>query len=379
MTTGKKTTPGRKNLFIILGLILLVAAGIITVKKKKARLAAVPPPQQALTAVSVARANYGTFTASKNFLGTLRPKTAADISARINAYLTQVNVREGDMVKKGRVLALLDDREQSDQVSGLEARLNAARTVLATQQAIYKRDKKLFQAKAISRESLDLTTSRRDTARAEVITLEKQLDSARTNLSYTRLTAPFAGFVTARLLDPGDLAQPGKTILALEAPENGYYVEVKIPQHELPQIKKGDRLTLLPPLPDSGPAAITIAVSRIHPAIKSGTLGIIEADISSRPFSLAGGSTIAVSCQTRQYTGLRVPLRALLEQVDSVVIFTVSPDNTIQINPVTLLYRGSDWAVVKGCEQTDTEVVTAQESALLRLKEGQKITIAAGE
>ena len=376
MTTSKKTKPGLKSLFIILLLILLVIAGVITVKKKKAELAAVPPPQKALTAVTVARAHYGTYTAAKDFLGTLRPKTAADISARINAYLTKVNVREGDLVKKGRVLALLDDREQHDQVSSLEARLNAARTALATQQAIYKRDKKLFKAKAISRESLDLTTSRRDTAQAEVVTLEKQLDSARTNLSYTRLTAPFDGIVTARLLDPGDLALPGKTILALEAPASGYYVEIKIPQHELPQIKTGDKIILHPPRPDAQATAPTIAVSRIHPAIKSGTLGIIEADISSRPFSLASGSTIAVSCQTRQYTGLQVPLRALLEQVDSALIFTVSPDKTIQARPVAILYRGSDRAVVKSGGQTDTEVVTAQESALLRLKDGQKVTVA---
>jgi RND family efflux transporter MFP subunit len=380
MITSKNTKPGiSKRLFIILGLILLVVAGVITVRNKKAQLAAAPPPQKALTAVTVAKAHYGTFTAGKKFLGTLRAKTAADISARISAYVIEVNVREGDKVGKDQILARLDDREQLDQVSGLEARLNAARTALATQQAIFQRDKKLFKARAVSRESLDLTTSRRDTAQAEVVTLEKQLDSARTNLSYTRLAAPFDGIVTARMMDQGDLALPGKTIIALEAPENGYYVEVKIPQYELAQIKTGDGLTLLPPGQDSGTEAISVTVSRIHPSIITGTLGIIEADISARPFSLAGGSIIAVSCQTRQYTGLQVPLRALLEQVDSAVVFSLSSDETIHLNPVSILYRGSNWAVIKGSGlNRDTRVVTAQESALLRLKEGQKVMVAAG-
>jgi len=288
-------------------------------------------------------------------------------------------VREGAEVKKGALLVVLDDREQRDAVAALEAQLASARSALATEQSIFRRDQKLFEAKAISREAMDMSTSRRDAARAQVITLKKQLDSARTALSYTRLKAPFDGVITARLMEPGNLAMPGKPVISMESPGAGYYVQVGVPQREIPLLKCGDKVTLFPDLTgDTGtgmaPLPISVSISRLHPAVRSGTLGVIEADIQERPFGLPSGSAVRVSISTGRFTGLKVPLQALLEQVRSATIFTVI-DDTVRPATVSLLYRGTDWAVVMGpgLGEHGATVITAQESALLRLHNGQKI------
>ncbi len=377
---------------LIIGVIILlifIAGGIMVVKKKKAELASVPPPEKALTPVETARARWGEFAAHTDFLGTIKPKISADIAPRITARIIDVRVREGRIVKKGEVLARLDDREQRDAVSAIEARLSAARTALSTREAIYNRDRKLFEAKAISREALDLSTTARDSARAEVITLEKQLDSARTALSYTLLKAPLDGCITARLMEPGDMGLPGKPVVAMEAPAAGYYVEVKVPQRQIPALKVGDQISIFPgagmpgdmsPSSEHGsaPSALKAAISRIHPAVRVGTLGVIEADVPDRPFALPSGSAVNVRITTGRFTGLGVPLRALLENVKGASIFTVTRGE-VRVLPVNVLYRGADMAVVipvSGHDlQSGANVIVAQESALLRLHDGQEVLV----
>jgi RND family efflux transporter MFP subunit len=231
-----------KKVIPLIILLLLIAGGVMFVKKKKAELASVPLPEKAVTAVMVTDAPWGTFAAHENFLGTVMPKIAADLSPRLTAHIIEVRVREGARVRKGELLAFLDDREQRDAVAALEAQLASARSASATEEAIFRRDRKLFDAKAISRETLELSTSRRDAARAQVTTLRKQLDSARTTLSYTRLEAPFDGVITERIMEPGELALPGKAVVAMEASDAGYYIEVKVPQRQLSALRIGDEL-----------------------------------------------------------------------------------------------------------------------------------------
>lgn len=372
-----------KKIIGIIILILLIAGGVLLVKYRKAQLASAPLPQRPLLPITVTEAKWGTFPATERFLGTIRPKIATELSPRISSRILEVMVREGAEVTKGQLLVQLDDREQRDAVSALQAQLASAKSNMQVQEAIFRRDKKLYEAKAISRESLDLSTTRRDAAKAQVITLQKQLDSARTILSYTRILAPFNGIITARIMEPGDIAMPGKPILTMEAPGAGYYIEVKVPQREIPRLHTGDELTLridttdnTHTVPHHTPLPVKTRITRIHPAVRTGTLGIIEADVTQRPFDLPSGAVVNVDITSGEHTGLRVPLRALLEQVNSACIFTVS-DSTVRIIPVDVTYRGTDWAVVQTekLKGRNVTVITAQESALLRLHQGQKVQI----
>ncbi len=383
MKTQKDRKGVLKKIIWIIILILLIAGGALVVKHRKAQLASAPLPERPFMPVTVTEARWGTFPATEKFLGTIRPKIATELSPRISSRILQVEVREGTEVAKGQLLVQLDDREQRDTVSSIQAQLASAKSNMDVQEAIFRRDKRLYEAKAISREALDLSTTRRDAARAQVITLQRQLDSANTILSYTRIRAPFDGIITARLMDPGDLAIPGRAILAMEAPNAGYFIEVKVPQREIPTLRTGDELSLFMDstdnpnnLPSHRPQPVKTRISRIHPAVRTGTLGIIEADVEQRPFGLPSGAVVNVVITSGEFTGLRVPLRALLELVDSACIFTVS-DSTVHIIPVDVAYRGTDWAVVHADSLMgrNLTVITAQESALLRLHQGQKVRI----
>ncbi len=366
-----------KKILILLIVAALVAGGALVIKKKKAALNSVPPPRKRPVTVEWARTERGSFYKFSNYLGTLRPKVAADLAPRVSGQIIEVRVREGEPVKKGDLLVLIDDRQQRDKVAELEARLASAKTALATQEGIFSRDETLFKAQAISQEALDRSRSATDAARAEVVSLEKGLASARTDLSYTRLYAPFDGVVTARLQDPGDLALPGKAVVALEDPGQGYYVEIKVPQSLYPLLKKGSPVRIRAAgSPSLNKGVIEASITRIHPAVRSGTLATAEVDLPAPPFGLPSGATLSTSVSFGRVKGIKVPLKALLENSDAAHIFLIDGNSRIKVISVTLLYQGPEFAVVEaeGVEG-GARVVVAGESTLLRLHQGDKVLV----
>ena len=371
-----------KKVIIILVIVLLVAGGVMVIKKKKAELRKVPPPSKTPLAVNAVLPEAGTFPETRRYLGTITAKVSADIAPRISGQIFEVRVREGQEVKKGQLLALIDDRQIRDKINEFRARLAAARTALATQQGIFQRDARLFKAKAISQEQLDQSRARRDAARAEVATLKSALNSEEIELSYARLHAPFDGVITRRHQDPGDLAVVGRPVVSMEQPSRGYYVEVKVPQAEFPLMKRGNRVFIQAEGQAPGKTAgeIQVEISRVHPAVSTGTLATVEADTSQRPFGLPTGATVLARIETGTVQGLKVPLRALLENVDSVFVFIADRQNTVHIQKVNLVYKGTEWAVIQsGGIPQGARVIVAQESALLRLHEGEKVRLATRE
>ena len=365
-----------RKITAILVIIAVIAAGVLVVRLKKKELSSVPPPKRPLLTVETAKVKSGAFAMTRRYLATVKPKVSADIAPRLTGHLVEVLVREGEAVKKGQLLAALDDRRERDRVSGLESEVAAARTALLTQEGIFSRDERLFSAKALSREALDRSKSARDAARARLVSLQKALSSARTDLSYTRLFAPFDGVITERYQDPGDLAVPGKPVVSMEEPAKGYFLEARIPQREFPLMKRGAQVEILP---DEGLdfPPVKASISRIHPAVRQGSLAAIEADVPRRPFDLPSGSTIMVEIETGMAQGFRIPVRALLENTNGDWIYLVGEDKKIRIRKARALWKGSDYAVVKADGLTEgREVVVAQESALFRLHEGQKVNVA---
>ena len=367
----------KKKIIGIAAVLLLIMAGILIIVHKKSQLAQAPTPAEVVPAVEAAQAMQGTFPETQRFLGTLSAKNSTDLAPRVTGHLVEVRVREGATVQKGDLLALLDDRPERDKAAGLRADLAAARTALAAQEAVYQRDQSLFAAKAVSQEALDHSLTERDAALARMTSLEKALHAAETDLSYTRIIAPFDGVVTTRLADPGGLAVPGKPVLAMEAPDLGYFVSVNVPQDLFPKLRAGGEAFLSGG--SGGEGSIPCRVSRVHPAVRQGTLIIVEIDIKTRPFDLPTGATLDVDLVTGRDEGWRVPTGALLENTDAVYLYLINNDETIQIEKVSLLSRGPEWAVVRGKIPDKARVVTAQESALLRLHEGEKVRVVGDE
>lgn len=162
--------------------------------------------------------------------GTVQAKQSAVLSAQVMARIQQVLVREGDSVRVGQTLVIIDDTAIRASVEQAQAGVKAAQSVQTAAQtnaalaaSTLARYKQLDAQKSVSPQELDEVSRRSEAAAANLEAMRAQTDAARaqetgarTMQSYTRLVAPFAGVVTARMADPGTMAAPGVPLLKID-------------------------------------------------------------------------------------------------------------------------------------------------------------------
>ena len=162
--------------------------------------------------------------------GTVHARETAVVSAQVMGRIQQVLVHEGDSVRAGQTLVVLDDAALRSKVEQAQAGVKAAQNVQAAAQtnaalaaSTLNRYKQLESEKSVSPQEMDEVSRRAEGAAASVDAMRAQTDAARaqedgarTMMSYTRLVAPFAGVVTARLADPGTMAAPGVPLLQVD-------------------------------------------------------------------------------------------------------------------------------------------------------------------
>ncbi len=361
--------------FLIVALVLaaVVVVGARVVLKKKKELSREPPPAASPLAVFTEPLVEGKLAQVHRYLGRLEAKIQAELSARITGAVLSVSVREGDAVKEGDVLVVLDSRVQRSRIRSLKVQLGAARTALASTRKIYERDRILYENKALGKEALDQSRVALDSARARVAELEALLEAAQVEYSYTRITAPFDGIVVRRFMDPGDTAFPGKPLLALVSTRDGYKVVADVPQEVFAHLRPGTPVILRPGL-NRERKALSASISRVYPAGSSdyGLLPSVEIDQNSAPFGLPVGSSLHVEVQVREVRGFIVRSGSLLHRSSSrAVLFHVDEKNRVHPIPVEVLATNAERACVRGKLRPGMRVVVAGEDVLLRLHEGR--------
>ena len=162
--------------------------------------------------------------------GTLHARETAIISAQVMGRIQQVLVREGESVRAGQTLVVLDDaalRASLEQAqAGVKAVQNAqaaAQTNATLTASTLDRYRQLESQKSVSPQEMDEVSRRAEAAaanleaaRAQTEAARAQASGARAMLGYTRLVAPFSGIVTARMADPGTMAAPGVPLLQVD-------------------------------------------------------------------------------------------------------------------------------------------------------------------
>ena len=372
----------KRNLLILMVLVLAGTA-LVLVKKKQQSLADLAKPAAVPAVVQIQAARQGELEVTRSYLGRLEAQTRVDLAARISGHILTITKREGDTVRAGELVATLDNREllertQAVQAEGLAAkqRLAAARSALETQQAIYGRDEKLYQAGAISKEALERSRTALDSARATVQATEEgikgismQTAAAKTQAGYGQVRAPFSGVVTRRLMEPGDLAVPGKPILTLEQ-QGACKVVLQVPQEDLTGLRAGSRAYLRHP----DGRSLRTTVTRIYPSLGATLQAGLEISLARPPFDLPSGASLTVELAAHKLQGLLVPEQALVRNGTATELRMVK-DGTVQVRAVRLLGVSNGVAAVNGGLTAGEQVAVGQESRLRLLADGMPVTL----
>ena len=224
-----------------------------------------PPPDQ------VDQARKKTITEVFEAVGTVRPRTETSVDAQVTGRVEQVLVTAGQTVTAGQDLVILDSREfearlqQAEQgIKSAMARQEQAGAAVAAAKAEYDRAssefsrfQKLFKAGTISSSQMDTATAAyrqaqagvskaqdsKTEAEAFVKQAEKQVEEARIALNYTRITALDDAQVVQRMVEPGDLAVPGKPLLVLQT-NKALRLEALVREGLIERIRPGDTMSV---------------------------------------------------------------------------------------------------------------------------------------
>jgi RND family efflux transporter MFP subunit len=352
-----------KRVIAIGVVILVIAAGGGVVLAKRRALQHMTPPAARPLPVHTALVRAGGVADAIVTVALVQADVTATAAAQTPGAILEMRLREGARVRQGEVLAIVDPRPLEDAAQAAEARLAAAREALRTQEAVFARDQVLVDGGAASRQAFELSRAQLETARANDVAAERAVATARVQRGYASVAAPYAGIVTARLAEPGDLAAPGKPLYTIQS-DGGVRLISKLSQEALQRLAPGGEATF-----SWQGQRVGTKTSRIYPALDASHLGTVETTFASAPFGLPAGSTVEASYGMPPSQGLVVPAEALVEGLNEMLIVKVV-DGKAQPVPVTLVARGTGDAVVRGVLAAGDAVVVGLPSELMALTAG---------
>ncbi len=352
-----------KKLLAILIVVAVVAAGATVIVHRRYVLRHLPPPPNPPIPVNTAVVKDGSVGSAVDTVALVVSETSATVSAQVSGALLEVRFREGDAVKKGEIMARIDPSVLEDSVQAAQARLSAAKEDLAKQQAIYDRDKILFDNQAVAKQAFDVSGAQLAAVKAAEVGAEKALQSARTFRGYANVPAPYSGVVTARLVEPGDLAAPGKPLYTLQVPGSVKLIS-KLSQETLAALKAGDAVTF-----SGAGQRLTAQTSRIYPALDAAHLGTVETDLPQAPFGLQPGATLAAHYASTPKSGLVVPSSALLQGLGETLVIRLKEGKSDPV-PVEVTGESGSEATVNGAIRPGDVLVTGLPSELMALTAG---------
>jgi RND family efflux transporter MFP subunit len=380
------------------GVFLLAALAGVTVgcaEKGKHDPASVDRPL--VTGVEVVTVGAGLRESGTEAVGTVRAKKIAVVAPQVLGRITSLPVAEGAVVRKGDLLATIDDTAVRAQLAAAEAMVAEAEAgreevMQAVAQAeagkalaekTYERFRKLHEEKVITPHEFDEVEVKKTVAvkeyeralnrQAQVVAkiarAKAQADAARAMLSYTRVRAPFPGVVTEKKVDAGSMAVPGVPILVLEDTRL-YRIEASVPETYLDTIKVGSRVRVL--FDGGAEKELDGTVSEVVPTVDPASRTFTAKVDLPRGEALRTGMFGRILFPTGQEIVLIVPQRAISRVGGYDGLYTVTPDNVARLVMVkTGRAFGDEVEILSGVEAGARVAV----SPVDRLVDGARVEV----
>lgn len=340
-----------------------------------AAMANVPQP------VQVATATQGEMPIVLSALGTVTPLANVTVKTQLSGYLQSVAFQEGQIVKKGDLLAQIDPRPYQVALENAEGTHARDSALLATARLDLKRYQTLLSQDSIASQTVDTQASLVKQYEGAVKTDQAAIDSAKLNLTYARITAPVSGRVGLRQVDPGNYVTPGDT--------NGLVVITQLQPMSVIFTTSEDNLPQILKQVNAGQKLSVTAYNRNNTVpLETGSLATLDNQIDTSTGTVklrANFDNKEGMLFPNQFVNTRllvdvlrnatiVPTSAVLTGSIGQFVYVVKPDNTVTVRKVTIgPVDGERTSIVSGVSLGERVVTDGSD----RLREGAKISIPA--
>ena len=350
-----------------LGLILAICAalaGCSSQQAKNAKASTPPPP----IPVGVAIVKQGDFNVYLNGLGSVQAFNTVSLKTRIDGQIMQVNFREGQDVKKGALLLVIDPRPDEVALAQAQANLQKDEAQLNNAKAQYDRNKVLYEQGVIAKQDLDTLQASFGTFEGTIASDKAAIKNAELNLTYCYIKSPIDGRIGLRQVDPGNyVTGAGGTALLVITQLHPIAVIFTIPQDQLQQVRDHMR---------QGSLDVDAYSSDDKTKLSAGKLLTIDNQIDATTGTVKLKAVFDnpdnnlwpnqfvnahLLLEVRK-NAITAPAAALQRGPDGTFAYVVDANNTVQMRPLQIaLTQGSTAVVTSGLQAGDKIVTDGQE------------------
>lgn len=360
-----------------LSLILLVGSvGWLSCSKSDKKSTAVPA-----TPVSVKAAEKQNATYYDQFPGTVTALNIVELRAQVTGLITGIYFKEGEVVPKGKTLYEIDRRLYEAAYHQATANMLSAQATANRAQKDVDRYTQLIKQDAVARQILDNAIATLETSKSQVAAAAAGVNSARANLGFAIIKAPFTGRIGISQVRLGSQIAPGTTLLNTISTENPIAVDFVVDEGSISRFIKMQNKTIKPDstfkivLPDGKKYSHPGRISVIDRGIDNQTGTIkVRVKFPNPKNELVDGMTCSLNV-LNQASGnqIVIPFKAVVEQMGEYFVYlakdTVAKQIKIKIGPKV----SSNVVVLEGLKDGD-KVIT---EGINRLRDGGKITLGA--
>jgi multidrug efflux system membrane fusion protein len=360
-------------------LVLAVGAGAVAWFATREPTSASAPTPPAAVPVAVAAAQQQDVDIVQTGLGTVQAFNTVTVRPQVNGQIVRIAFDEGQDVKAGDLLAVIDPRPYEAALAQAQAQLAKDQAQLTAAKLDLQRYQSLAQRNFGTKQSVDTQQSTVGQLTAALAGDQAAIDTANINLGFTQIKAPIGGRTGMRQIDVGNVVHTtdngGIVVITQIQPITVLFT---LPESFLPEINKQQALAPLRVEAWREDGSVKLAEGKltlIDNQIDQNTGTIrLKATFENAERQLWPGQFVEAHLRLRvEHNGITVPAQAIQRGPNGTVMWVVKADDTVELRPVKIGQTLNDVALVESGLQAGERVVT---DGQYRLRRGAKITVA---